>query len=127
MTATQGRWIRYAGSLARLRLAAGHAAISAPIMQCLSSTGIMKLKRAFTFASLVVLGSLTVTPWASTAYADDCYAIGMKLAADNGGRLARAIPAVQDGKQICRIVILVPGRDGSRPRRAEYIVPADKD
>ena len=87
----------------------------------------MKLKRALTFASLVVLGSLTAAPWPSTAYAADCYAIGVKLAAEKGGQLARAMPAVQDGKQICRIVILVPGRDGARPRRAEYIVPADKD
>ena len=75
----------------------------------------------------VVLGSLAVTPWPSTAYADDCYAVGVKLAADKGGQLARAIPAVQDGKPICRIVILLPGKDGSRPRRAEFIVPADKD
>jgi hypothetical protein len=127
MAATKGRRIRHAGSLADLRLAVEHAAIAAPTTQCLSSTGIMKLKRTFTFASLVVLGSLAVTPWPSTAYADDCYAVGVKLAADKGGQLARAIPAVQDGKPICRIVILLPGKDGSRPRRAEFIVPADKD
>lgn len=127
MAFKKGRRIQDIGSLADRRLAAGHAAFPSSTMYRLSSTGIMKLQRSLTFASLVVLGSLAVTPWPSTAYADDCYAIGLKLAADKGGQLARALPAVQDGKPSCRIVILLPGRDGGRPRRAEYIVPADKD
>jgi hypothetical protein len=94
-------------------------------MQYASSMGIMKLKRILTSASLAAVILVAAAPWISTAQAEDCYAIGMRLAADNGGQLARATPAIRDGKQVCRIVILVPGRDGSRPRRAEYVVPAE--
>jgi hypothetical protein len=57
--------------------------------------------------------------------AADCYAVGQRLAAETGGQLARATPATRDGQPVCRIVILVPGRDGERPRRAEYVVPAE--
>ncbi|MBX3597063.1 MAG: hypothetical protein KF874_05760 [Rhizobiaceae bacterium] len=54
----------------------------------------------------------------------DCYAIGQKVAAQNGGTLAKATPSNQGGQQVCVIVVLVPGKDGQRPRRAEFVVPA---
>lgn len=85
----------------------------------------MTIKRvsAAAMLALILLTDMAFSP--STAYAGDCYAIGQQMAADQGGQLARATPAVQDGQPICKIVIIVPGRDGSRPRRAEFVVPND--
>lgn len=54
----------------------------------------------------------------------DCYAIGQQVAAERGGELARATAETRGGETVCRIVVLVPGGDGERPRRAEVIVPA---
>jgi hypothetical protein len=53
----------------------------------------------------------------------DCYAIGQQVAAQNGGTLARARQSNQGGQAVCVIVILVPGKDGERPRRREIVVP----
>jgi hypothetical protein len=55
--------------------------------------------------------------------AADCYAIGQQVAAQNGGTLARASASTQGGQAVCVIVVLVPGKDGERPRRAEFVVP----
>lgn len=55
--------------------------------------------------------------------ASDCYAIGQQVAAQNGGTLARATPATQGGQAVCRIVVLLPAKEGERPRRAEFVVP----
>jgi hypothetical protein len=57
--------------------------------------------------------------------ASNCAAIGMQVAAENGGRLAQARPSTQGGRPVCVIVVLVPGKDGKRPRRAEFVVPQD--
>jgi hypothetical protein len=54
----------------------------------------------------------------------DCYTVGQKIAEKNGGQLARAAPQMRNGRTVCVIVVLVPARDGQRPRRAEFIVPA---
>jgi len=53
----------------------------------------------------------------------DCYAIGQQVAAQNGGTLARASQSNQGGQPVCVIVVLVPGKDGQRPRRTEIVVP----
>lgn len=53
----------------------------------------------------------------------DCYSIGQQVAAQNGGTLARATQGTQGGQPVCRIVVLVPGKDGQRPRRTEIVVP----
>jgi len=55
----------------------------------------------------------------------DCYAIGQQVAAENGGTLAKAQSANQGGQEVCVIVVLVPGKDGQRPRRTEIVVPAN--
>lgn len=55
----------------------------------------------------------------------DCYAIGQQVAADNGGTLAKAQSANRGGQEVCVIVVLVPGKDGQRPRRTEIVVPAN--
>jgi hypothetical protein len=53
----------------------------------------------------------------------DCYSIGQQVAAQNGGTLAKASQGTQGGRPVCRIVVLVPGKDGQRPRRTEIVVP----
>ncbi|MEW6633673.1 MAG: hypothetical protein AB1440_22610 [Pseudomonadota bacterium] len=55
--------------------------------------------------------------------AGDCYAIGQQVAAENGGTLAKASQATRGGQQVCVVVVLVPGKDGQRPRRSEIVVP----
>ena len=55
--------------------------------------------------------------------AADCYAIGQQVAAQEGGTLAKASPETEGGRPVCRIVVLLPGKDGQRPRRAEFVVP----
>lgn len=55
--------------------------------------------------------------------AGDCYAVGQQVAAQNGGTLARASQSDQGGQPVCVIVVLVPGKDGKRPRRVEFVVP----
>lgn len=54
----------------------------------------------------------------------DCHGIGQRYAAQMGGQLARATPDVRGGQQVCVIVVLVPAKDGQRPRREEIVVPA---
>ena len=54
----------------------------------------------------------------------DCYSIGLQVAADNGGTLAKASATTQGGQTVCIIVVLVPGKEGQRPRRAEFVVAA---
>ena len=55
----------------------------------------------------------------------DCYAIGQQIAAQNGGTLAKASQSNQGGQTVCVIVVLVPGKEGQRPRRQEFVVPAN--
>jgi hypothetical protein len=55
--------------------------------------------------------------------AADCYAIGQQIAAQNGATLAKASQANQGGQPVCVIVVLVPGKDGQRPRRQEFVIP----
>ncbi len=53
----------------------------------------------------------------------DCYAIGQNPAAQEGGTLARADSVSEGGQEVCKIVVLVPAREGKHPRRAEFTVP----
>ena len=58
-----------------------------------------------------------------TPVAADCYAVGQEVAAQKGGTLAKASSSTRGGQAVCVIVVLVPGKDGERPRRAEVVVP----
>lgn len=53
----------------------------------------------------------------------DCYAIGEAVAAQNGGTLASANDAQQNGTPVCQVIIVVPAKEGERPKRMEIIVP----
>lgn len=55
--------------------------------------------------------------------AADCYSVGQQVAAQAGGTLARASEANRGGQSVCVIVVLIPGKDGERPRRTEIVVP----
>ena len=79
----------------------------------------MTLVRTILAAAIACGMALTAAP----ATAADCYAIGQRVAAQNGGTLSRATQSVQGGKPVCRIVVLVPGKNGERPRRTEITVP----
>ena len=52
----------------------------------------------------------------------DCYAVGQDLAQQYGGELAKAIPVVENGASMCKIVLLIPGGEGERPQRKEILV-----
>jgi len=77
----------------------------------------------FRFAALglVSAGMLGVQP----AAAADCFGVGQQIAAQNGGQLANVREANQGGQTVCVVVVLVPGKDGGRPRRQEFVVPAN--
>ncbi len=53
----------------------------------------------------------------------DCYSIGMQEARRRGGQLGRATLETRGGRQVCVIVVLMPAKDGQRPRRSEIVVP----
>lgn len=55
--------------------------------------------------------------------ASDCYSVGQQVAQQHGGTLAKASQSTQGGQPVCVIVVLVPGKDGKRPRRTEVVVP----
>lgn len=78
-------------------------------------------------ASIAQAGTIPVAepsvPENVITVAGDCYAIGQGVAAQNGGTLAAARSAKRGGRQVCVIVVLIPGKNGQRPRRQEIIVP----
>lgn len=76
------------------------------------------------FAAPFVTGKPVVdaTPLALNVEAD-CFAIGQDKAAELGGTLAKAKPDTDGGAPVCRLVIVVPGKDGERPKRVEVTVP----
>lgn len=79
-----------------------------------------KLRHLLLFAALAAFLAGSFAPPAAAA---DCYALGEQIAAQNGGTLAKASSSTQGGQPVCVIVVLVPGKDGERPRRAEFVVP----
>ncbi|MET3560159.1 hypothetical protein ABID39_000851 [Bartonella japonica] len=52
-----------------------------------------------------------------------CVEVGKKIATQENGVLVRLKPVVQDGKNMCMVVIVVPARDGEKLRRVEVFVP----
>jgi len=53
----------------------------------------------------------------------NCNAVGQQIALQNGGTLAKASMEQRGGQTVCVIVVLVPAKDGQRPRREEFVVP----
>jgi hypothetical protein len=57
--------------------------------------------------------------------AADCYRAAQRVAAERGGRVHSAQAATRNGRTVCVVVVVVPGRDGQRGRVIEVEVPAD--
>ncbi|MFZ1773468.1 MAG: hypothetical protein WAT78_05870 [Rhizobiaceae bacterium] len=72
-----------------------------------------------TILALSALVFLAIGP----AKAADCHAVGEQVAAENGGRLAKATAEQRDGQPVCVVVVLKPAENGGRPKRTEIIVP----
>jgi hypothetical protein len=99
------------------------------------------MKRIFTIARLAVNALCAAGLLATSAIAgpmaipvperkdivlqaqSDCYSIGQQVAADRGGTLAKATQTTKGGREVCVIVVLLPGKDGGRPRRDQVVVP----
>jgi len=57
--------------------------------------------------------------------AADCTAIGQRVAADQGGQLTKATQVQKKGRDTCVVVVIVPGKNGEKPRRVERAVPVN--
>ena len=86
----------------------------------------MMKKTALTF---LFAGFLAAMPFAGANAApgveivqDACFTLGQKTASGRGATLVSATATTADGKAACKIVLLVPGKDGERPRRETVIV-----
>jgi hypothetical protein len=86
----------------------------------------MKTFRAiFRVAALGLLSAGLLGAQAAPSAAADCYSIGQQIAAEYGGQLANVSQTNRGGQPACVIVVLIPGKDGDRPRREEFVVPAN--
>lgn len=77
------------------------------------------MKKLLFFATFICLAGT------SAAYCADCTEVGKRVANEQGGTLARATLDTQNGGNTCVIIVLVPARDGEKPRRVEIAVPAN--
>jgi hypothetical protein len=82
-------------------------------------------RQIFRFAALGPLSAGLLGAQAVPGQAADCYSIGQQIAAENGGQLANVSQTNSGGQPACVIVVLIPGKDGGRPRREEFVVPAN--
>lgn len=89
-----------------------------------SRAGRVALCQALAAAALGFAPSLAGVGESTAQAGADCYSIGQQVAADNGGTLAKASVTTRDNQTFCVIVVLVPGKQGQRPRRAEFVVAA---
>jgi len=55
--------------------------------------------------------------------ADNCFAVGQSIASDRGVTLVAAQAAVQNGQNVCKIVVLAPATNGGRPKREIIYIP----
>jgi hypothetical protein len=92
-----------------------------PAALALCMTGLVTAP-AFAMPAPRLATTLAQTGFVMTV-ASDCYAVGQQVAEQKGGTLAKASQATQGGQPVCVIVVLVPGKDGERPRRSEIVVP----
>jgi hypothetical protein len=53
----------------------------------------------------------------------NCNAVGQQTAQQMGGQLHSASMENQNGRPVCVIVVVIPGRDGNRGQRERVVVP----
>jgi len=92
---------------------------------CVTTPTMKTLRSHFRTATLALGIAGVLASLATPAAAADCYAIGQQVAEQNGGTLAKASQSTRGGQEVCIIVVLVPGKNGQRPRRSEIVVPAN--
>ncbi|WP_175869175.1 hypothetical protein [Bartonella gabonensis] len=61
---------------------------------------------------------------AGSALAVGCAEVGKKVATQEKGVLVRSKLVVEDGRDVCAIVVVIPARNGEKLRRVEFFVPA---
>jgi len=66
---------------------------------------------------------LVVTLRGGAAQTTDCTSAGQRVAAEQGGQLSKATQVSQKGRDMCVVVVIVPGKNGEKPRRVERAVP----
>jgi hypothetical protein len=75
--------------------------------------------------ALACAGMLGAPASVTPSFAADCFAIAQQFAAENGGQVAQADPAVRNGREVCVVVVLVPPKEGQRGKRIQRVIPAD--
>lgn len=86
-------------------------------MNALTTLGLFVLMAAAPIAAMPAPENLVLAQGA------DCYAVGEQQAVQLGGTLANANDAIRNGQPVCRVIVVVPGQNGERPKRVEIIVP----
>lgn len=76
------------------------------------------------FLLLIVFVGLIIGDSILAAWASDCAEVGKKISVQKRGILVHSMPVVQDGKDMCTVVVVIPSHDVGRPRRVEIVVPA---
>lgn len=61
---------------------------------------------------------------ADSVMAAGCAEVGKRVATQEKGVLVRSKLVVQDGRDMCAIVVVIPARNGEKLRRVEAFVPA---
>jgi len=74
---------------------------------------------------LIIAASAMALPSLAFAQNTDCTAIGQRVAAEQAGQLTKSTPTVQNGRNVCVVVVIVPGKGEEKPRRVEIAVPAN--
>ncbi|WP_455475688.1 hypothetical protein [Bartonella sp. B17] len=67
---------------------------------------------------------ITILLGANSVLASECVEVGRNVAEKQRGVLVRSTHTVQDGRDMCVVVIVVPAHDGKKLRRIEISVPA---
>lgn len=62
---------------------------------------------------------------ADSVMAAGCAEVGKRVATQEKGVLVRSKLVVQDGRDMCAVVVVIPARNGEKLRRVEAFVPAD--
>lgn len=71
----------------------------------------------------VCLLSLFILADVMPSVAADCADVGRKIADEQGGQLTKTTLVVQDNRNVCVVIVFIPGRNGEKPRRVEIAVP----
>ncbi|KAB0679939.1 hypothetical protein [Aureimonas leprariae] len=76
-----------------------------------------------TLGAVVPLQAAAETPSPLLVAAADCSQAAADAAAQTGGRVLSVRSRNQDGRMVCVVTVIVPAKDGGRPRRQTVVVP----